>query len=64
MIILPALIPQLEFYDCILPDGAALIQPTKKVHIRRPGKQHTTGQITASGVGEFRHRRLRTFRQQ
>lgn len=64
MIFLPALNPQLRYCACILPDGAALIRPTKKVHIRRPGKQRATGHIAASDVGKFRNRRLRTFRQQ
>ncbi|CAH6637050.1 hypothetical protein FBBNIHIM_09510 [Pseudocitrobacter vendiensis] len=35
---LPALNSRLKLCACILPDGAALIQPTKKVPIRRPGK--------------------------
>ena len=64
MMFLPALYSQLKYCACILPDGAALIRPTKKVPIRRPGKQRATGQITASGVGKFRNRRLCAFRQQ
>ena len=51
MMFLPALYSQLKYCACILPDGAALIRPTKKVPIRRPGKQRATGQITASDVG-------------
>ena len=61
---LPALNSRLKLCACILPDGATLIRPAKKVRIRRPGKQRATGQPIASGVGKFRNRRLRTFRQQ